>query len=250
MAAGSRPPDAGPELPSLCLLAGGRATRLGAISRHRPKSLVRVAGAPFIAHQLTLLRDRGVTRVVICVGHLGDQIRDYVGDGARWDLRVDYSDDGDSPAGTGGAVARALPLLPRSFFVMYGDAYLDVDFRRVAAAFRAAGRPGLVCVLHNHDRWEPSNVAFDGDRVLAYDRRADGLEWVDYGLSLLRAETVAGWAAARAAPLDLGDLYSELAGRGELTGFAVERRFHEIGRPGTLAATSRHLREAAPRPIV
>lgn len=250
MAAASSRPDGGGRLPPLCLLAGGRATRLGGISRSRPKSLVRVAGAPFIAHQLTLLRERGVTRVVVCVGHLGDQIRDYVGDGRRWDLDVRYSDEGEAQAGTGGAVARALPLLPESFFVMYGDTYLDVDFRSAAAAFARAGRAGLLCVLHNRGRWDASNVAFDGESVRSYDRRAGrGLEWVDYGLSVLRADAVAGWAGARSGPLDLGDLYSELAASGELAGLAVERRFHEIGKPASLAATSRHLRRAAPPPI-
>src|SRR6266852_5514518 len=112
-------------LPSLALLAGGLATRLLPLTETIPKSMILVAGEPFIAHQLRLLAREGVTDVVICSGYLGEQIEAYVGDGSRFACHVRYSADGDLPLGTGGALRRALPLLGERFLVMYGDSYLN-----------------------------------------------------------------------------------------------------------------------------
>src|ERR1700693_3124601 len=111
----------------VAILAGGLATRLRPVTEAIPKSLIEVAGEPFIAHQLRLLRREGIRRVVICVGHLGDMIRAFVDDGARFGLDVAYSFDGSMLLGTGGALRQALPLLEEPFYVLYGDSYLDID---------------------------------------------------------------------------------------------------------------------------
>src|SRR5579883_552361 len=71
-------------MPPLVLLAGGLASRLGSLTAHLPKSLLPVAGQPFIAHQLRLLATQNIREVVICCGHLGEQIQRFVGDGSRF----------------------------------------------------------------------------------------------------------------------------------------------------------------------
>src|SRR5579863_8272177 len=98
-------------MPPIAILAGGLATRLGQITASIPKSMVRVAGAPFIQHQLRLLMREGFKEVVICTGHLSDQIESFVGDGADFVCSVAYSRDGTRPLGTGGALLRATSLL-------------------------------------------------------------------------------------------------------------------------------------------
>ena len=97
--------------PSLALLAGGRATRLGRLTERVPKSLLPVAGEPFIAHQMRLIVSQGICDVVICCGHLGKQIESFMGDGRQFGCRVRYSSDGIRPLGTGGAIRKALPVL-------------------------------------------------------------------------------------------------------------------------------------------
>ena len=129
-------------LPTLALLAGGTATRLRPITEKIPKSLVEVAGEPFLAHQLRLFRRQGIRRVILLVGHLGDQIEAFVGNGSAFGLDVAYSYDGQTKRGTGGAVRQALPLLGPSFFTCYGDSYLDVDLAPIHAAFVATTLPG------------------------------------------------------------------------------------------------------------
>src|SRR5256885_1264782 len=98
-------------MPPLALLAGGLGTRMPPLGEQVPKALFDVAGEPFIAHQLRLIRREGITRVVLCVGYLWEQIRDFVGDGKQFGLSITYCPDGPTLLGTGGALRKALPHL-------------------------------------------------------------------------------------------------------------------------------------------
>ena len=124
----------------VAVLAGGLATRLRPITERIPKSLVEVAGRPFAAHQVELLRSHGLADIVFLVGHLGEQVRDELGDGSRWGVRIRYVFDGPAPMGTGGALRHALGSLGDPFFVLYGDSYLECDYGAVQKAFEASGK--------------------------------------------------------------------------------------------------------------
>ena len=228
----------------LALLAGGLATRLDAIAAGKPKSLVPVAGEPFIAHQLRLLRREGITRVVLCVGHLGAMIEACVGDGSAFGLSVVYQFDGDTLLGTGGALRQALPLLGERFLVLYGDSYLDIPFAPVQQAFERSGAPALMTVLRNEGKWDTSNVVFDGTRIVGHDKRLRDprMLHIDYGLSVASAEIFAARRAGQ--PFDLADLYGSLAAEGRLAGYEVSPRFYEIGTPQGLADTDAFLKGA------
>jgi NDP-sugar pyrophosphorylase family protein len=227
----------------VAVLAGGRASRLGAITATVPKSLLPVAGRPFIHWQLALLARQGVDEIVLCLGHLGEQIQDVVGCGADFGVRVRYSFDGASPRGTGGALRHALPLLGRAFFVLYGDSYLPCSFPAVQAAFMTRGAAGLMTILRNEDRWDTSNVVFGNGKIIEYNKqppRRAGMVHVDYGLSVLTGKAVESHPAGAA--FDLADLYHTLSLRGELAGLEVTERFYEIGSLAGLEATERYLR--------
>ncbi len=209
------------------ILAGGLGTRLHPLTREIPKALVEVRGEPFIAHQLRLLRGRGLERVVLCLGHLGEQVRAFVQDGARFGLRADYSFDGPALLGTAGALRQALPLLGEAFFVLYGDSYLPCDYRAVEDAFRTAARPALMTVFRNDGQWDASNVEFEAGRILAYDKRnpTPRMRHIDYGLGVLTRSTL----EAIPCPYDLAALYQDLLRRGHLAACEVHKRFYEIG---------------------
>jgi NDP-sugar pyrophosphorylase family protein len=223
------------------LLAGGLATRLRPITRTIPKAMVEVAGRPFIDHQLALLRRNGICRVVLCLGYLGEQIEQHLGSGVKHGLTLQYSHDGDRLLGTGGALRRALPLLGDAFWVLYGDSYLDIDYRAVLAHFASSQALGLMTVFHNENRWDRSNVVFHKGRLLCYSKRTPTPEMkhIDYGVSLLRREVLASLPAE--VPSDLADLLSVMAARGELIGHEVTRRFYEIGSHRGLEETQQYL---------
>jgi NDP-sugar pyrophosphorylase family protein len=226
-------------LPPVCILAGGLGSRLGDHVRETPKPLLEVAGEPFVFHQLRLLARHGADRVTICTGYLGEQVVERIGD-RRFGIAISYSDDGSELIGTLGAVRKAAPTLGPRFLVLYGDTYLRIDYRDAAEAWERSGLPGMMTVLRNDGRWDVSNVDFDGERVTRYDKRhpLPAMRWIDYGLGGLepRGLDVVGPEVA-----DLADLYSELARRGALFGFAATERFYEIGTPEALAETSAFL---------
>src|SRR5687767_6499420 len=148
------------EVPA-AILAGGLATRLRPVTETVPKALVDVNGRPFIDHQLDLLRRHGMRRVVLSLGYLGEQVQAHVGDGRVWGLEVKYAFDGPKLLGTGGALRRAAPLLGEVFWVLYGDSYMDIDYRAVLADFAQRDVLGLMTVIRNEDRWDRSNAVFE-----------------------------------------------------------------------------------------
>lgn len=219
------------------VLCGGRGTRLLPISAAVPKALAPVAGEPFIAHQLRLLRERGIGEVVLCVGHLGEQIESFAGDGSSFGLRVRYSRDGDVPLGTGGAVRNALPLLGEAFFVTYGDTYLDCDYEAVAEAFAARGVAGMLTVARSpHARYRANVLVRDGRVVRYHKTRPDpAMDVMYWGLGMFRRDAFARFAEIAA--FDLGDVFIDLMSRTQLAAFAVGRRHYEIGCAAGLAET-------------
>jgi NDP-sugar pyrophosphorylase family protein len=225
----------------VAILAGGLATRLGAAALDVPKSLLDVGGRPFAEHQLELLRRNGVREVVFCCGHLGEMIREALGDGSSAGMTIRYSFDGPKLLGTGGALRKALPFLGPEFFVLYGDSYLDCDYIAVERAWRESHKPGLMTVFRNSDRWDRSNVLFRNGNIEIYDKvaRASGMKHIDYGLGILRAEIVARYPED--AVLDLATIYQDLVAQRQLAGFETEQRFYEIGSPAGLEETRNYL---------
>jgi N-acetyl-alpha-D-muramate 1-phosphate uridylyltransferase len=226
----------------VAILAGGLAKRLRPLTETIPKALVNVAGAPFVAHQLRLLHSAGLRRIVICAGYLGEMIAAKMGNGANLGLRIDYSFDGPRLLGTGGALKRALRLLGRRFLVLYGDSYLPIDYRKVVAAFAADDKMALMTVYRNQDRWDMSNVEFEAGRLLRYDKkhRTPEMHHIDYGLGILRAESLASWPDNE--PFDLADVYGRLLSEKQLSGYEVKERFYEIGSAQGLAELDAYLR--------
>ena len=227
----------------VAILAGGMATRLRPVTEKVPKLLVEVAGEPFFSHQLRLLKGAGLTRVVVCVGYLGEMIVERYGDGAKWGMKIGYAFDGPKLLGTGGALIRALPKLGDAFYVLYGDSYLPVDYRAVGDFFLQSDKLGLMTVFKNEGRYEASNVWYEGGEIRAYDKKnkVPQMRHIDYGLGMFRPAAFEGFA--RDAVVDLADVQQGLLARKELAGFEVSERFYEIGSRAGLEELDRLLTE-------
>jgi len=219
------------------ILAGGLATRMRPLTEQTPKALIEVAGRPFLWHQLRLLKKHGIRRVVLCVGYLGESIQEYFGSGSELEIAIDYSFDGPKLLGTAGAIRQALPMLPDHFFVLYGDSYLTCDYEAVAAAFRRSGSPGLMTVYRNRGMYDRSNVEFDGEKILRYDKRnqTPTMQHIDYGLGGFQRAVFEDIPAGE--HRDLESVYQELLCAGKLAAFELQERFYEIGSPEGLKDT-------------
>jgi len=225
----------------VAILAGGLASRVRPLTESIPKAMLPIAGEPFAFHQLRLLVRNGIERVVYLVGHLGELLSAAVGDGSRFGMSVEYVFDGPELRGTAGAIAHAGPLLGDEFFALYGDSYLECDYRAVAAAYRQSGKPALMTVFANEGRWDVSNVEYADGRILAYDKRrcSHRMRHIDYGLGVFRRDVFDGIRVD--APADLADLYRDLAATGQLAAFEVASRFYEVGSFTGIEELGRHL---------
>lgn len=245
------------EFPTVLILAGGLGTRLSAVNPGLPKSMVSVNDTPFIAHQLLLLKDNGVKNVVLCVGHKSEPLREYVGDGTKFGINVDYSYDDDclDPAnrieefegkpvrliGTGGAVLKASRLVDSPFAVLYGDSYLDVPFAPVIQSFYRLAKPALMTVFRNENRWVPSNLSIKGEQVTWFDKekQTQDMVYIDFGLSVFSKEAFNDFVPGQS--FDMTELVKQLIFRGELACFEVDERFHEVGTPEGLHELEEYL---------
>lgn len=206
-----------------------------------PKALIDVDGEPFVAHQLRLLRARGIDKVVLCVGYLGEQIAKVVGEGSAFGLQVAYAFDGPTLLGTAGAIKHAMPLLDESFFVLYGDSYLECDYQAIQTAFERAGKLALMTVYRNEGNWDTSNVEFADGRIRAYskEQRTRRMKHIDYGLGVFSRAAFAG--VPEHSPYDLESLYRDMLQQDQLAAVEASQRFYEIGSPAGLDELRRYL---------
>lgn len=225
----------------VAILAGGLATRLRPITEKIPKSLVHVAGRSMLAHQLSMLHKQGIRKAVLCIGFLGEMIQHEFGDEA-YGIKLQYSFDGDTLLGTGGAIKRALPMLGEEFFILYGDSYLPIPYAPVAEFFHSCGKPALMTVFHNEGLYDTSNVLFCNGEIKIYDKksRLPEMRHIDYGLSMFKANVFEGYPVNES--FDLADVMTSLVQQKQLAGYEVSERFYEMGSPAGLAELENLLR--------
>lgn len=211
----------------IVILAGGLGTRLKPFTDGRPKSMVTVLGKIFLQHQIELLRNQGLTRFVLCVGHLADQIMSHFGDGRSLGVEVEYSHDGPMPLGTGGALVKAIPLLDPWFLVLDGDSYLPINFHAPITYFCKHEPLALMTVYKNRNRFGSSNVAIENGRVTAYDRKRRNFVYIHAGLTIFQRKSLEALASDRFMPMD--EIYQGLVANRNLACFILHQRFYEIG---------------------
>lgn len=216
------------------ILAGGKATRLGSLTKSRPKSMVMVGNRPFLELQINMLHASGVRNIILCPGHLSQQIRDFFGDGQRLDVKISYSIE-DKPLGTAGALKNAESLLSDTFMTIYGDSYLFLNLKEIASRFEKSRKLGLMTVYRNSGLYDRSNTAIDNNGlVVKYDKQdTSGLEYIDYGLSVFRKQVLDWIPRGKYYPLE--EVFRNLINMKELIAFETQERFYEIGSPAGLA---------------
>ena len=228
------------------VLAGGLGIRMRPATDALPKSLIPVAGRPFVDWQLDWLAAEHVDRVVCSIGHLGDMVRRHVGNGDRFGLEVTYADEGDRPLGTAGALRLASDkgMLDPTFFVLYGDSYLAVRFMSVLEEYQRRGLPVLMTVYRDPGPLEHPNVVFEEGMVRRYEKGLvdppPEMCFVDYGLSIWRREVIYNMVPSGEV-VDLEVPFGLLSSSGQLAGYQVTERFYEIGSAEGLRALETYL---------
>ncbi len=227
----------------VAILAGGRATRLGDLTGNRPKSMVTVGGRPFLEYQLELLRKAGIRNMVLCIGHMGEQIERYFGNGRKYGVNIKYSLE-DKFLGTAGALKKAEALLNDVFFTMYGDSYLFLDFPAAMRYFKSQNKLALMTVYKNYDQYDRSNTVIEGNLVKKFSKKekTGDMVYIEYGANIFSKEALKMVPENQFDSLDA--LFPRLIEMEELLAFEVKERFYEVGSPQGLKEFEEYIKGA------
>lgn len=217
----------------IVVLAGGLATRLRPVTETIPKSLIHVNGQPFVLHQLELFKQKGIKDIFFCLGYLGEQVEKVVTESpfAQY-FNISFFYDGDILLGTGGAIRKNIEHLPSSFFVTYGDSYLDVNYVSICQHYLINKRnedDALMTVFNNEGKWDTSNVEFEDGTIKLYSKHNKNprMQFIDYGLNILTRNNFEAYPTDFAFGLE--EIQEKLSLQKKLIGYEVKQRFYEVG---------------------
>jgi len=229
------------------ILCGGLGTRLRSEVSDRPKALAPVGEKPFLQLQIEALRDTGATRFVLCVGHMADHIEAAFGDGSALGVRVDYSRDGDTLLGTGGALKRAENVFDPVAVVVNGDTHLAVDLVALVRAHQASGCAATLTLSRVPDASRFGTVEVNGSRVLDFHEKAatGGPGLVNAGAYAISRELLARIPAGEVTSLERDVFPGALRAGVPLGAFVLEGAFTDIGTPDSYRAFARERAHAS-----
>jgi D-glycero-D-manno-heptose 1,7-bisphosphate phosphatase len=223
------------------ILAGGRGRRMRPHTDFLPKPMLDVGGRPFLDHLVSLLREQGISRVLMLLGYRAEDIQRYFGDGERWGLHITYAVSDESNE-TGRRLALARDALDPMFLLLYGDNYWPLRLDMMCEQFGSSAASAMVTVYRNRDAITRNNVKVDEQgRVALYDseRSSERLNGVEIGYMLISAAALARLTDAN---LTLGrSLLAPLAAMGDLAAYVTDHRYYTIGSPERLRSANTFL---------
>ena len=215
------------------VLAGGKGERLEPLTNNIPKPMVEVAGKPFLEHLLILLKKNGISKFLFLAGYLGHIIKDYFGNGNKWDVGIEYSFE-NKPIGTGGALYLAKEKLDETFFLLFGDSYLPINYRQMASEYMKHNKKVMLAAYDNiEDTDVPFNIILDKTLkiILAYKKGKNNppaFNYCDAGVLIVKRDLVK--LIGDKTPISFEEvIYPRLITEKELGYYISECRFYDIG---------------------
>ncbi len=209
-------------------MAGGKGTRLYPYTAVFPKPLVPVGGKPILEILVHQLRFCGFKDITLCVGHLGNLIETYFGDGSRFGVKIEYSFE-DKPMGTI-APLRLIDDLPGTFLVANGDLLVDLDFRKLWKAHKSSGAILTVGTCIRHEKIELGVLEAEGKMVVSYREKPEFDFRVSTGVYVFSKRVLK--YVPRGTYFDFPSLVNKLLkNRQKVMSFDVSGFWLDIGRP-------------------
>lgn len=144
------------------IMAGGKGTRLASVTKDIPKPMVPIDGKPLLEHQIENLKENGTDNIILIVGHLGSVIQEYFGDGSKLGLQISYYVE-ETPLGTAGALTKFKDRLKDTFFLVFGDLFININYDKFLAFHRTSN---ALITLFAH----PNSHPYDSDIIITDDK--------------------------------------------------------------------------------
>lgn len=211
-------------------LVGGRGTRLRPLTDKTPKALLDVNGKPIIEHLFDLIKKYGIREVILCVGYLKNNIKEYFGDGSRFGVNITYVEE-DEALGTAGPLKLAKKYIKDSFIVSNGDELKSINIPRM---FRLHKRKNALATLALTTVDDPSHYGvarLDGSRIVEFvekPKKEDApSNLINAGFYIMEPEAIDmipnGFSMLEK------DVFPKLAKAGRLRGFPFAGQWFDIG---------------------
>jgi NDP-sugar pyrophosphorylase family protein len=226
----------------VAILAGGRGVRLRPYTTAFPKPLVPI-GEEYAILDIILqqLRVQGFTRITLAIGHLGSLIRAFVGDGSRWNLEVDYSEE-ERPLYTIGPVLNFLDRLPEHFIVMNGDVLTDLNYAELLRYHIESRAPLTVATYERNVKIDFGTLETQGNHIVRFQEKPTLHYRVSMGVYAMSRKTLASYA--RNVPFGFDDLVLDLLARGQKPrAYEFNGYWLDIGRPEDYDEANRSFEE-------
>ena len=223
------------------IMAGGKGTRVASIASDIPKPMIPICSKPILEHQLECLKRNGLTDIILVVGHLGQHIKDYFGNGSTFGCSISYYTETE-PLGTAGALYR-LPELSGDFIVLNGDIIFDIDFSRMIAFHRERKAWATLAVHPNSHPFDSALIESDAANTVTgwlnkEDERTYYKNQVNAGIHILSKELLANCPQAKE-KIDLDrDILKPSIPTGRVFAYSTPEYIKDMGTPDRYAQVS------------
>lgn len=216
------------------IMAGGKGTRIASIANDIPKPMIRICGKPVLQYQIECLEKQDITKITLVIGHLGSCIKEYFGDGSRFNVQVTYIEEKE-PLGTAGALYYLKDTVHDDFLLINGDIIFDVDFGRFLRFHREKAVCATIFTHPNDHPYDSGLVAVDRDGYVTKwmhreDERGTYKNRVNAGLHILSAELLEMFQEAKRTDLDR-DILKTLIPQHQLAAYDSPEYVRDMGTP-------------------
>lgn len=214
------------------VLCGGLGKRLKPLISDRPKPMASINGRPFLDILINYGAEFGFRRFILCIGHMGRQIKKYYQGSRRRPVEILFSEEKEA-LGTGGAIKKAEPLIKSSpFLVINGDSFCKVDLRKFLDFHFEKKALVSIVMTHTEENKDYGTVTRGGlGRVIGFDEKArqHNADFINTGIYLFQKEILSLMPEGKRFSLEI-DFFPKIIGR-EFYGYITEGLFVDIGTP-------------------
>lgn len=215
----------------IVILNGGLGTRVASVSKGMPKCLIKFASKSFLFLQLELIKKKGIKNVVICCGYKSNLIIKELKKKniKKLGLNILISVE-NRKLGTGGAIINAYKYLHNNFYIIYGDSWLNINYKKVEKKFISSKKKSVMTVIKsslikNHK----PNIFLKNNELISYEKNSNNnnYKYIDYGLIVLKKDVLQYFFKNKR--FDLNVIIKFLIKHKDIAVYKVKKKFYHIG---------------------